>query len=306
MFIKAKKSQAKARVGLIGPAGSGKTYTALVLAKTLGDKIAVIDTENNSAAKYADKFDFDVAVLRNFSPESYIKAIHEAESAGYDVIVIDGLSPAWAGTGGILQIVDDATARAKSGNAFAAGWRTATPMHNQLIDAMIQCKAHLVATMRVKTDYVMEEGPNGKKSPKKIGLAPIQRDGMEYEFDVVGDIDLDHRMVITKSRCFDMADKVVSKPDAAFWGTLKAWLQDGDAAPVPSAAPATQPQPTAPPADEFELVAKINSLVAATKTNVATLLQYYGAKTVDALSESQMQDAIAKLTKKRTMNTAAA
>ena len=105
-FKRAVKSQAKARIGLIGPSGSGKTYTALLLAQTMGQRIAVIDTEHGSASKYADEFQFDTLELANFHPQNYIDGIKAAGQAGYDVIIIDSLSHAWAGSGGALELAD--------------------------------------------------------------------------------------------------------------------------------------------------------------------------------------------------------
>src|SRR5690606_13915360 len=135
-----------------------KTYTALQLAKGLAgpnDRIAVIDTENNSAALYADEFEFDVLNLDTFSPEVYIQAIRAAEAAGYDVLIIDSLSHAWMGKEGALEQVDKA-ARRYQGNTYAA-WRDVTPMHNALVEAMVRCKCHLIVTMRAKTEYVVEK-----------------------------------------------------------------------------------------------------------------------------------------------------
>jgi hypothetical protein len=209
------------------------TWTALLVAEQLGKKIAVIDTENASASKYADRFTFDTEVLTSVDPRKYVEAIQAAESAGYDVLIIDSLSHAWAGKDGLLNFVDKVTARSKSGNAFTTGWREATLVHNQLVDALVQCKCHLIVTMRCKTDWVIEEGPNGKKSPKKIGLAPVQREGLEYEFDVVGDIDGEHKLIISKSRCPALADAVIDRPDGKNLGRPFAdWLSTGIAPPA--------------------------------------------------------------------------
>lgn len=232
-FVKATKQQAKGRVALIGVSGSGKTMTSLTWARTLAGpkgRIAVIDTEAGSASKYADEFEFDTLILESFTPRSYIAAIHEAEAAGYDVLVIDSLSHAWAGKDGILAMVDNATARSKSGNAFTSGWREATPEHNNLVDALVRCSVNLIVTMRAKTEYVIDEA-NGKKFPKKVGMAPVQRDGLEYEFDLVGDMDTEHTLIVTKSRCRQLADKVFRKPDQQPAEVLRDWLTSGAPAP---------------------------------------------------------------------------
>lgn len=225
-FKKATKSRAKLRLALIGPSGSGKTYSSLAIASGLGDRIAVVDTEHGSASLYADEFGFDVLELTSFSPSSYVDAIKAAESAGYDVVVIDSLSHAWFGKDGALEMVDAAQRRQKTPNSYTA-WRDVTPAHNHLVDAIIQSPCHIVATMRAKTDFVQEKDERGKTTIRKVGLAPIQRDGLDYEFTVVGDMDLDHVLTITKSRCKAIADKVIKFPGKDVAATLLAWLNDG-------------------------------------------------------------------------------
>jgi hypothetical protein len=226
-FKKATRSQAKMRLALVGPAGSGKSYTALTFARVFGKRIAVIDSENESASLYADDVaEFDVTNLESFSPRKYVEAIHAAEAAGYDVIVVDGISQAWAGKDGALEMVDKAAKRSQSGNTFMA-WRDVTPEHNTLVDAMVRCRAHLIVTMRAKTEYVMQEGPGGKKTPKKIGMAPIQRDGLDFEFTVVGEMDVDHNLMVSKTRCKDIDGAVLSKPGPELAETLLRWLNSG-------------------------------------------------------------------------------
>lgn len=241
-FKRATKKDSKLRLGLIGPAGSGKTYTALTVAKHFGGRVAVIDSEHGSASKYADLFDFDVLELASFSPNDYTKAINAAEQAGYDFLVIDSLSHAWSGKNGALELVDRAAARSKSGNSFAA-WREVTPLHNQMVEAILEAKLHLIATLRSKTEYVIEENERGKKIPRKVGMAPIQRDGLEYEFDVVGDMDWENRLIVTKTRCPELAGAVINKPGKEFADVLKAWLSEGG---EPEQEPPKQIKPVAP------------------------------------------------------------
>lgn len=221
MFQKATKKKQKARVALIGPAGSGKTFTALTIAKHLGGKIAVIDTERGSASKYAgDVADFDVCEPRAFAPRAYIEALHGAASAGYDVVVIDSLSHAWEGDGGILDQVD------KKGGRFEA-WKDMSPQTRDLIDAILMYPGHVIATMRTKTEWVVEENARGKKEPRKIGLAPKFKDGLEYEFDVVGTLDEDNVLKISKSRAGSLNGASIAKPGKQLADTLRAWLDDG-------------------------------------------------------------------------------
>lgn len=246
-FKKATKAQARARVAIIGPSGSGKTYSMLLMLMTLGKRVAVIDTEHGSASKYAGitdpitgvRFDFDVLELASFAPERYVEAIEAAVAAGYDALGCDSLSHAWAGKDGALEQVDKAAKRSNSGNSFAA-WRDITPKHNNLVEALVSAKLHLVVTMRSKMEYVLEEiERNGRKvtQTRKIGLAPIQREGLEYEFDVVGDIDLDHRYVISKTRCPELDGAIIEKPGVKLAVTIQTWLQDGVPVVEPPAVP---------------------------------------------------------------------
>ncbi len=227
-FKKATKQQAKGRLALIGPPGSGKTYTALTFAQYLGKKVGVIDTEHGSASKYADIFDFDVVELTTFSPQNYVDKIHEAEAAGYDVIIIDSLSHAWTGKNGALEMVDQVAARTKSRNTFNA-WREVTPHHNAMVEAILGARCHIIATLRSKVEYVVEEDNRGRKVPRKVGMAPVQRDGLEYEFDVVGDMDPENTLVVTKSRCPKLSGVVVNKPGREFSETFNRWLSNGHA-----------------------------------------------------------------------------
>lgn len=223
-FRKATKKQARLRLALIGPSGSGKTYTALTIATHLGGRIAVIDTERGSASKYADLFSFDVQELSTFHPQRYIEAITEAQAAGYDVLVIDSLSHAWMGKDGALELVDRAAKRNPSGNSFAA-WRDVTPLHNALVNAMLAARLHIIVTLRSKMEYVQERDDKGKTVIRKVGLQPVQRDGLEYEFDVVGDLDQDNTLVVTKTRCSALTGAVSPKPGRELASTLDAWLQ---------------------------------------------------------------------------------
>jgi hypothetical protein len=225
-FAPARKTQAKLRLALIGPAGSGKTYTALNVAQHLGDRVALIDTEHGSASKYADLFSFDTAVLDNYDPRNYVKCIREAETAGYQVLIIDSLSHAWSGKGGALELVDKAATASRSGNKFTA-WGQVTPLHIDLIETMLGSNLHLIVTMRSKMEYVLETDSRGKQVPRKVGLQPIQRDGMEYEFDVVADLDADNTLSVSKSRCPALHAGRFPRPGADFAAPLIEWLSDG-------------------------------------------------------------------------------
>ena len=225
-FVKATKAQSKLRLALIGPAGSGKTFSALSIAKGLGKRVALLCSEHGSAAKYADRFDFDIVVPTTFAPSVYVQAIRDAEDGAYDVIILDGLSAAWSGRGGLLEQVDQTAKRGGSGS-FGA-WRDATPQHHNLIDAILSAKVHVIATMRTKMEHVQErDEKTGKTVVRKVGMQPVQRDGLEYEFDVVGDMNQEHELIVSKSRCPEVTDAIIPRPGAELGSALRAWLTDG-------------------------------------------------------------------------------
>ncbi len=232
LFKKAVKSESKLRLALVGPAGSGKTYTALTLATHLAGNggVAVVDTEHGSASKYADVFEFDVAEMHPpYHPDKYVAAIKEAEQAGYDVIILDSLSHAWSGEGGLLDIVEEISRRMRNPNSFAA-WKDATPIHNRLVEAILGAGLHVIITMRAKTEYVIQADEKGRQVPKKVGMAPVQRDGMEYEADIVMEMDIDNNAIVTKSRCPELAGRVFAKPGADVAAILARWLHGENSA----------------------------------------------------------------------------
>ena len=223
MFKKAQRQQSKLRLALIGPSGSGKTYSSLLISQGLGKSIALLDTERGSGSLYADLCDYDVAELTPpFSPERYIQAIKEAEAAGYEVLVIDSLSHAWSGEGGILEYVDKATQALK--NNFAA-WRKASPIHNRLVDTMLMSNMHIIVTMRSKTAWeVQKDERTGKTKPVKIGLAPVQREGLEYEFTCVLELSLEGHVATASKDRTSLFDGQYFTPGKETGEKLRAWL----------------------------------------------------------------------------------
>jgi len=222
-FVQAVKNEAKLRLAIAGPSGSGKTYTALALATALGDRVAVIDTEHGSASKYADIFGFDVLELKDpFHPNNFTAAIHAAGNAGYGVVIVDSITHAWGGAGGALELVDKIKPKYK-GNAFAA-WGEVTPIHNRMVESILAAPAHVIVTMRSKQSYILVEN-RGRQVPQKVGMAPIQRDGFEYEFDVFLDMDTENNAIVNKTRCPLLIGKVFSKPGAELAEILVEWLK---------------------------------------------------------------------------------
>lgn len=237
-FKKATKAKARLRMALCGPSGSGKTYSALKIGTALvdGGKILVLDTERGSASKYADVFEFDCFdewdTVGGYNPEKLIEMIHEAGRQDFALVIIDSLSHFWFGSGGELDIVDKVAKRSQSGNSFTA-WKEVTPIHNKLVATLLNSPMHVICTMRTKTEWVIEENERGKKQPRKIGTTPIMRDGIEFEFDVCGDMDQENNLIISKSRCPALARQVFGRPGADIAQLLAAWLSDGVDAPKP-------------------------------------------------------------------------
>lgn len=227
MFQKATRQQAKLRLALAGPSGSGKTYSALLIAKGLvpEGRIALLDTERGSGELYADLLSYDIATLTPpYSPERYIALIREAERAGYDLLILDSLSHAWTGQGGVLDLHEKAATAAR-GNTWAA-WREVTPAHNALVEAILGANLHMIATLRTKTAYEVTE-ENGKKKPVKVGLAPVQRDGIEYEFTLVFDLSVEgHLATASKDRTTLFGGEHFT-PTTETGARLKDWLDHG-------------------------------------------------------------------------------
>lgn len=230
-FQKATRKKAKLRLALTGPSGSGKTWGALQIAKGLGGRIACIDTEKGSASLYENIVDFDVQELSApYTPEAYIRAIREAEAAGYDTLIVDSTTHEWNGPGGCLELLEDIAKAKYRGNTWSA-WSELTPRHRAFIDAMLQSNMHIIATGRSKTETAQVE-ENGRKKVAKLGMKTEQRDGFEYEFTVVLDIIHDgHYAVASKDRTglFSGDAKPISEQTGE---ELLQWLETGSEAPV--------------------------------------------------------------------------
>jgi len=227
-FTKATKEQAKLRLALFGPSGSGKTFTALRMATGLTGKIALIDTERGSASKYADRFTFDVLDLdaEHRDIDTYCAAISAAQRAGYDILIIDSLTHAWHE---LLSEIDK-LARAKyKGNTWSA-WSEGTPKQRALVDAILNFDGHVLATMRTKTEWTTEQDSRtGKSRPVRVGLAPEQGKGIEYEFDLLMELSVDHVASVLKDRTGKYQDKIIEKPGEDLGAELAAWLSEGEA-----------------------------------------------------------------------------
>jgi hypothetical protein len=226
-FAKAERAQLYLRCALFGPSGSGKTMTALRMAKGIADKmgvpVAVIDTEAKSASKYADRFAFAVDNLEKKTVDHYLASMEEAKKAGYKVLVIDSLSHAWRE---LTEEVDRIAQSSASKNTFSP-WAKVNPKQKRFIDAILSYPGHIVATMRSKTEWVVGEGKNGKTAPEKLGLAPEQGKGIEYEFDLLVELNQRHEAVVTKDRTGKFQDETIEKPGEDFGVALYDWLASG-------------------------------------------------------------------------------
>lgn len=221
-----------AKMVIAGPSGGGKTFTALQLAKglTRNGKIVVLDSERGSAKKYAKilgDMKYSVLDLPGFSPETYSGAIKYAVEKGFDTIIVDSMSHSWAGKGGALELVDMAARRSHSGNSFVA-WRDVNPLLAEFTDVLLSVPAHVIATVRTKQEYVIEENAKGKKEPRKLGMAPVIRDGFEYEFDISARIDMDNNLIIDKTRVEFLHNGVYKKAGFELGRQLRDWYDGND------------------------------------------------------------------------------
>ena len=232
------------RMSLTGPTGSGKTKTAMIVASRMVERLGtgplfVIDSENRSALRYAYsprsksgyRFKHVPMPEDDYSPQSYMAALDYCESQGAGVIIMDSISHAWNGINGVLELVDQAADNSRSKNKFSEGWSKMTPIQNRFIQRIVGSSAHVLFTMRAKVEWIIQENERGKKEPVKVGLAPVQREGVDYEPDLGVDLTApDNTLVVSKSRCDPLVPgEVFKKPGLAFADTIVDWLLDAEA-----------------------------------------------------------------------------
>ena len=211
MFTPAKKEFVPLKLAISGASGSGKTYSALRLARGLvgpEGRVAVVDTENKSASLYSDRFKFEVCnvepreyqynggrqTMKSFNAADFTNAVNAAISAKYDVLIIDSASHAWEATLDAKTRLD-----AGGGNSFT-NWGAAGNLWKNVVSSILQAPIHVIACFRSKTEYVLETSETGKVVPRKFGLAPVARDGAEYEFSTWFDVDRQHVASTSKDR----------------------------------------------------------------------------------------------------------
>lgn len=244
MFKKAQRNERPLKIVLFGRSGSGKTYTALRIAHLISDSVFVIDTESNSSSIYADHesdgkvWSFQVAKLDTYSVDYYIAAIDAAEKAGAKVLVIDSLTHAWDSENGILDFVDK-VAKQKDGNGKERGsftaWKDGSAAYKKLMKKIIDSPMHIFATLRSKVEYVVEKDDRGKTSIRKVGLKPIMRDGIDYEFDIALNMDAGTAFV-DKTHCPQLPEGTAFHcPGPELAETLWNWYLASTNFPVPEA-----------------------------------------------------------------------
>ena len=311
-FKQAQRTQSRLRMAIDGPPKSGKSFNSLMFAHALArlfypDQptnrlIAVIDTERGSASKYvgerdtadpdAPPWDFFVCELAKFTPTEYTAAIHDAEREGFKILIIDSLSHAWAGKDGALELKD----RSGDTNAYTA-WRTITPMHNEMVESILQSPCHVFATMRSKVETVMVDGVSRSgqpiKIPQKVGMAPVQRQGMEYEFDIYTSMDTSHVLTVGGSRCRALDGAIVALPSGSFMQPVAEWLTTGKS--IDFEATARKQRASR---EQVEEIVRLSTLLRKPRERFeAELVKRYGVSEVASLRPEQAEELIIRLTR---------
>lgn len=231
-FQKAVRSALKVRAALAGPSGSGKTYTALLWAHTLGKKIALVDTEHGSASIYVgvNGWDFDTEIPATFDPAELAKIVHGAATDGYDVLIVDSWSLYWSGTGGMLELSE----KLQTGHNKFSGWSKANERERAMLDALLSFPGHVIVTLRTKSEKIPEKDERGKIVATEVVTRVVQREGFEYEFAIVGEMNQQNQLLVTKSRFPAMTvGEVFDQPGAELIRTIADYLASGDVLPAP-------------------------------------------------------------------------
>lgn len=227
-IVKATKFQRKLKMGIYGKSGSGKTYTALAIASGLGDRTLVVDTEGGSSGNYSGRFAFDMIHLDGDPmPATIIEAIKMGEDNGYDTVIIDSMSHAWYA---LLSQLQRESAKVR-GNAYAA-WKNVTPLQQVLIRKILNCRCHLICTMRSKMEYVEVTNESGKKNYEAVGSQPIQGKDIEYEFDMLIEMGKGNAAIVRKTRYEVFSGVAIEKPGVDFGQSILAELNSGAAPPT--------------------------------------------------------------------------
>lgn len=234
------------QAAMCGVSGSGKTKSALILAThlvkmlNLGDPAEVIfgvDSENGSMLKYAPSkrstgyaFQHVAMPTDDQSPDAWMGALDYCDGRGARVVIMDSFSDEWVGIDGVIELVDKVTDDSRSKNAFSTGWKKMSPKHARMLQRIRESSAHVIMTIRAKTEWVLEKNDKGQTEPRKIGLGPVQREGIEYQPDVWFDMAISGRDVIAsvgKTRCDMLAlGESFRNPDEELARVVADWILD--------------------------------------------------------------------------------
>lgn len=284
LFAPAALEDSSLSMAIIGGPGTGKTYTALSLAAHFGERICLLDGEYGRSALYANEFDFDMATLPGFHPKTYIQYISAAEAEGYDVIIIDGISPEWDGVGGCLQLVDDTLRR---GADKSRAWAQITPLHDSFLKAMMRCRTHLIVTMHAREKYLVEKDADGRSRVAKVGMGPIQQDKVLYNFPIIGTMDSAHNMQLVKSCCHELRGAVLHEPGEDLARILLDWIKR------------VEPSEIRPRAySEAEVRAAMGAAARSGRWSmpqITALMKSYDAESIDVLGDEQRRNVVADL-----------
>jgi len=233
-FVKATRKRRKLRLAISALSGGGKTMSALRIAKgiieTEGGKIAMIDTENNSSALYDHIVDFDMVDIKPpYDLAEFNQAVKLAADNNYSVLIIDSASHAWER---VQEIVAELTKSSKSHNSYFE-WRKGNTIITRWLRNLLYFRGHIIYCMRSKMSYDTQKGSDGKINPQKIGLAPMMRDGIDYEFDLLMDGNQEHYFTVTKCRYAPFSDLRIEKPSETFGADIINYLNSAPESELP-------------------------------------------------------------------------
>ncbi len=307
----AQRKRAKLKLGMAAPAGGGKTMGALLIAYgimkekypklpdgELWTKIAIIDSENGSGELYVGTEVSEsrlvigaynaVTLTPPFEPDKYSDAIRLCAENGIEVVIIDSTSHLWSGIGGELEQQGNIAKR--TGNSWTA-WRDVNPQHNRFIDTMLQTDVHIIATMRSKMDYVQEKDTDtGKTIIRKVGLAPVQKEGMQYEFTAFIDIDSEHQAFGSKDRTGGIIDQKYFLITPQIGRDFEKWLESG--ADTPSVILAEKTTGIDIKTDKEKIIELVKKLGGSKNEKIVTLFKEHDLeltpKAVNALADAEI------------------
>ncbi len=221
----ATRKKVKIKMSISAPTGFGKTYSALLLAYGItGDwsKIAVIDSENESASLYSDLGNyFTIPMQPDYTVDKFCEAVDACVAGGIEVIIVDSTYHYWHGKGGLLEYNN------KLGSNSFANWMKTTPLYSKWLDKILQTPVHFICTSRKKQAYEIVEN-NGKKTVEKKGMEDQIRDGFSYEMTISFNITTaGHLCEVDKDRTRMFVDKPEFVITSETGAMIKNWCDEG-------------------------------------------------------------------------------